>query len=69
MSDAPDIHVCETGPRDDPQNLGEGRSAIRRRTVDRLRACALTASAHIPAKHLTGHRHEAGIPKAPWRFA
>jgi hydroxymethylglutaryl-CoA lyase len=26
-------------------------------------------SAHIPARHLTGHLHEAGIPKALRRAA
>lgn len=37
--------------------------------LDRLMATRAILSAHIPAKHLTGHLHEAGIPKALRRVA
>jgi hydroxymethylglutaryl-CoA lyase len=37
--------------------------------LDRLMATRPILSAHIPAKHLTGHLHEAGIPKALRRVA
>lgn len=60
MSEAPDTHVCEISPRNGPQNLGEGRSATRRRQRGQGRV-------HIPK--LTGHLHEAKIPNVPWRFA
>ena len=37
--------------------------------LDRLMATRAILAAHIPAKHLTGHLHEAGIPKALRRIA
>jgi hydroxymethylglutaryl-CoA lyase len=37
--------------------------------LDRLMATRAILSAHIPSKHLTGHLHEAGIPKALRRVA
>jgi hydroxymethylglutaryl-CoA lyase len=37
--------------------------------LDRLMATRAILSAHIPARHLTGHLHEAGIPKALRRVA
>ena len=37
--------------------------------LDRLMATRAILSAHIPARHLTGHLHEAGIPKALRRAA
>jgi hydroxymethylglutaryl-CoA lyase len=37
--------------------------------LDRLMATRAILTTHIPAKHLTGHLHEAGIPKALWRVA
>ena len=37
--------------------------------LDRLMATRAILSAHIPAKHLTGHLHEAGIPKVLRRAA
>ena len=66
MSDAPDIHICEVGPRDGPQNPGEGRSAIRRRGHGE-RAHAIYG-APIPERP-TDHLREAEVPKAPWRLA
>jgi hydroxymethylglutaryl-CoA lyase len=37
--------------------------------LDRLMATRAILSAHIPAKHLTGHLHEAGVPRALRRGA
>jgi hydroxymethylglutaryl-CoA lyase len=37
--------------------------------LDRLMATREILSSHIPAKHLTGHLHEAGIPKVLRRAA
>jgi hydroxymethylglutaryl-CoA lyase len=37
--------------------------------LDRLMATRAILSAHVPARHLTGHLHEAGIPKALRRVA
>jgi hydroxymethylglutaryl-CoA lyase len=37
--------------------------------LDRLMATRAILSAHIPARHLTGHLHEVGIPKALRRVA
>jgi hydroxymethylglutaryl-CoA lyase len=37
--------------------------------LDRLMATRAILGVHIPAKHLTGHLHEAGIPKALRRVA
>lgn len=37
--------------------------------LDRLMATRAILSQHIPARHLTGHLHEAGIPKALRRVA
>jgi hypothetical protein len=69
MSEAPDIHVCEVGPRDGLQNLGKGRSAIRRHRCGHIARAQAILSAHIPAKHLTTHRHQARIPNALRGFA
>jgi hypothetical protein len=65
MSDAPDIHVCELGPRNDLQNLSEGRTAIRRPRRGRGDRAHAIRGAHTPAKRLT----EAGIPTTLRRFA
>jgi hypothetical protein len=63
MSEAPDIHVCEVGPRGGLQNLRKGRSAIRRHRYGHIARAKAIHSAHIPAKHLTTHR-QALIPNA-----
>ena len=37
--------------------------------LDRLMATRDILAAHMPARHLTGHLHEAGIPKVLRRAA